>query len=48
MIAPDEYTTTLPFFLGEQIFGRLAETGAPQDVMANTRAAAHAYIDATS
>lgn len=46
LIVPAEQSTTLPFFIGEQLFGRLAETSAPPEVMANTRAAIHAYVDA--
>ncbi|MFL4470742.1 hypothetical protein ACERZ8_12930 [Tateyamaria armeniaca] len=39
-----EHETTLPFFVGEQLYGRYVESYERQDIRENTRAAIEAYI----
>ena len=42
---PSEHKTTLPFFVGEQLYGRFLENYARADLRRNARAALERYLD---
>lgn len=48
VLPAEELTTTLPFFVGEQLYARFVESYDRSDVAPNTRAAIIAYLEATS
>lgn len=44
VLAPAEQSTTFPFFVGEQLYGRFVEDYQRTDIRANTRAAMEHYL----